>query len=69
MPAEWSILFSFQFSVLSSGFRACYLKCNACPLKFKVRKNFIMEGAYFTVVPGYRFCLLMAEILWLGTRI
>ena len=29
--------------------KACHVKCDACPVKFEVRKYFTGEGAYFTV--------------------
>jgi len=28
------------------------VKCDACPVKFEVRKHFSREGAYFTVDEG-----------------
>ena len=31
-------------------FKACHVKCDACPVKFEARKYFTREGAYFTVV-------------------
>ena len=29
--------------------KACHVKCDACPVKFEVRKYFSGEGAYFTM--------------------
>ncbi|MBC8490503.1 MAG: hypothetical protein H8D45_31190 [Bacteroidetes bacterium] len=44
--------FRFSPKIFGVRFQVCHVKCDACPVKFEVRKYFSREGAYFIVVQG-----------------